>query len=104
VKRSETHRNIVRSGGLRCASPALRISALTKKFQVREYILPLGIICAFKIRRKTVLQTVSPQKRFAKSFYKSAIYDGGKNKLIPLRSRGFVTRKNVSSKIFFLTV
>jgi len=43
-------------------------------------ILPLGINCAFKIRRKTVLQTVSPQKRFAKSFYKSANYDGLKIK------------------------
>jgi hypothetical protein len=35
---------------------------------------------AFERCRKTVLQTVSPQKRFAKSFYKSANYDGGKNK------------------------
>jgi len=46
-----------------------------KRSQLFGHILPTGI----KIRRKTVLQTVSPQKRFAKPFYKSANYDGGKN-------------------------
>ncbi len=33
----------------------------------------------FERCRKTVLQTVSPQKRFAKSFYKSANYAEGQN-------------------------
>jgi hypothetical protein len=44
-----------------------------------KYILTAVITCAFKIRRKTVLQTVLPIKRLAKSFYKSADYDGDKN-------------------------
>ncbi len=42
-------------------------------------ILSTVINRAFECCRKTVLQTVSTQKRFAKSFYKSANYDGGKN-------------------------
>jgi len=41
------------------------------------HILFTVIICVFQIFCKTVLQTVLPIKRFAKSFYKSAIYAGG---------------------------
>jgi hypothetical protein len=40
-------------------------------------ILSTGINCVSEIFRKTVLQTVSAAKRFAKSFYGSAVYDGG---------------------------
>jgi len=38
-----------------------------------------GINCAFEIFRKKVLQTVPAAKRFSKSFYESAIYDGGQS-------------------------
>jgi len=41
------------------------------------HILNTGINCASEIFRKTVFQTVSAGKRFAKSFYESANYDGG---------------------------
>jgi len=52
---------------------------IQKPLAIREaerYILSTVIICVFRILCKTVLQTVLPIKRFAKSFYKSAIYAG----------------------------
>jgi len=45
---------------------------------ISDFILSTVIICAFEVFRKTVLQTVSAAKRFAKSFYGNAVfYDGG---------------------------